>query len=400
VALASLVNRSVTALAAETLPRLLERCQDLIEDVDFAFVAAWKEAHPEGKVVGSFPVYTPWELLHAAGVFPVGLMGAGDRLEIDHADSRIQSFVCSIARSTLELGLTGRLDAFDGMVFSDICDVARNLSGVWQRNFPGAFVAYLHYPHNVDSPAAASFLRGEFERLRAGIEELTGRPVDRETLRESMGVFNEGRRLLRAMYAIRRETPWLLPAADAYLLLRAGCYVPKEDHVRMLRTALAAVRKGGGKEMDRVRVVVEGSFCEQPPVELLRVVEEAGCYVVDDDLLVGHRWFAKDIPTDGDPLGALARAYVDSSVVSSVRHPGRTPRPEALIRKVREGRADGVIFCSAKFCEPALYDYVPFKEVLEKAGIPYLSIEFEEKMSTFETVRTQVETFVESILFD
>ena len=66
---------------------------------------------------------------------------------------------------------------------------------------------------------------------------------------------------------------------------------------------------------------------------------------------------------------------------------------------MRASKADGVVFCSAKFCEPALYDYVPYKEALEKAKIPYLSIEFEEKMTAFENVRTQAETVVESGLF-
>jgi benzoyl-CoA reductase/2-hydroxyglutaryl-CoA dehydratase subunit BcrC/BadD/HgdB len=39
------------------------------------------------------------------------------------------------------------------------------------------------------------------------------------------------------------------------------------------------------------------------------------------------------------------------------------------------------------------------KEHLERAGVPYLVLEFEEKMTTFEVIQNQVETFVESILF-
>ena len=35
---------------------------------------------------------------------------------------------------------------------------------------------------------------------------------------------------------------------------------------------------------DNVRVVVCGAFCEQPPLPLMRALEKAGCYVVDDDL--------------------------------------------------------------------------------------------------------------------
>lgn len=67
-------------------------------------------------MIGSFPVYAPLELVHAAGMLPVNLFGAAGGVEIEAADARIQSFVCSITRSTLELGLRGNLDAFDGFL--------------------------------------------------------------------------------------------------------------------------------------------------------------------------------------------------------------------------------------------------------------------------------------------
>ena len=62
--------------------------------------------------------------------------------------------------------------------------------------------------------------------------------------------------------------------------------------------------------------------------------------------------------------------------------------------------AEAVLFASAKFCEPALLDYVLFRRKLEEAGVPHLKIEFEEKMWTFESARTEVETFAESMLFE
>ena len=92
------------------------RCEEMVRDPDLAAVAGWKRAHPGGRAVGCFPVYVPAELVHAAGMLPVGVFGAGGTVDIDHADSRMQSFVCSISRSTLELGLTSRLDLLDGMV--------------------------------------------------------------------------------------------------------------------------------------------------------------------------------------------------------------------------------------------------------------------------------------------
>jgi benzoyl-CoA reductase/2-hydroxyglutaryl-CoA dehydratase subunit BcrC/BadD/HgdB len=174
--------------------------------------------------------------------------------------------------------------------------------------------------------------------------------------------------------------------------------MPVEDHIALLEGALPDIRDRPSKARDNIRVLAMGPFCEQPPLEFLRVIEEAGCYVVDDELLRSYRWYTGPIPDEGDPFLSLAQSYVERSHVSSVRYPGGR-RGEALVDWVKQAGAEGVLFCTAKFCEPALYDYVLYKEFLEKEGIPYMHMEFEEKMSAFESTRMQVETFVESILF-
>jgi benzoyl-CoA reductase subunit C len=378
----------------------VERYGDLATDPAFPSVRAWK-ARTGGRAVGYFPVHPPSELIHAAGLLPVGVMGGGTRVEIDHADSRMQSFVCSISRSTLELGLTSRLDCLDGMVFTTICDVARNLSGVWKRNFGGAMMTeLLHMPQQSNHEAAIEYLRAEFARFTGRLEALSGQAVTPERLSDSIALFNLGRRRLRELYAARAKNPERVSAAEAYVLARLGCVLPKDEHIRLLDQALADIAARTAKPRDGVRVVLEGSFCEQPPLELLEIIEEAGCQVVDDDLVVGQRWYQGEVPADGpDPMANLARAYVNGSRMTSVRHQGAARRSETMVGRMREARAEGVLFVSAKFCEPALYDFVLCKDVLERTKVPFLSLEFEEKMGAFESARTQVETFVESVLF-
>ncbi|HKZ63914.1 MAG TPA: 2-hydroxyacyl-CoA dehydratase [Thermoplasmata archaeon] len=374
----------------------VEDLRSLVEDVTFPRAREWKEGG--GKVVGSFPVYAPMELVHAAGMLPVHLFGAGGGVEIEAADSRIQSFVCSITRSTLELGLRGNLDAFDGFVFTNICDVARNLSGVFARNFRGKTVEYLHLPQNVGSGAAVDYMTGELRRLLATLERMGGVNISNDALAQSLRAFEENRALVRDLHEIRSKAPWLLPASEAYVLTRAGGLLPKEEHTRLLRETLAEIRSRSSRSMDKMRILLLGSFCEQPPFALLRAMEDAGCYVLDDDLALGLRFLDRPLAANGDPLRAIAEGFVHGAAMSSVCHTVR-PKTEWLLQRARELQVDGVLFCTAKFCEPALYDYVPYKEVLEKADIPHLHVEFEEKMTAFEHAKTQVETFVESVMF-
>lgn len=373
-------------------------CEQIISDIDFTSVREWKD-RTGGKAVGYFPVYAPSEIIHAAGMLPVGLSGAGDRLDIQHADARFGSFICSIVKTTLELGMTDHLAAFDGLLFTSICDSARNLCYVMQRNFPDKYVDFIHLPHNPSSLAAAEFLASEYRRLAGQLEVLGGEPYDEVAVLQAIEAYNENRSLTRALCDWRAEQPHLMKASELYALVRAGNFMPVEEHTEMLVTAGAELEGRAAKARDSIRVVIEGAFCEQPPIDVVRIIEQAGCYVVDDDLTLGRRWFTEDVSTDGDPLVALAQAYLDRSVYSSVRHDFRKPRSQELVAKVRNRRADAVIMLVAKFCEPAYFDYVLFKQELEKEGIPHLLVEFEEKLFTFENLRMEVETFAESLLF-
>jgi benzoyl-CoA reductase subunit C len=373
--------------------------KEALEESPFARAAAWKDA-TGGKVVGCYPVYSPVELIHAAGMLPIGIIGGGNRLEIAHADSRFQSFVCSIVKSTLELGMTDRLGFLDGIVFHSICDPARNLASVYKRNFPKVMVEYIHFPQNMTSPATIDYLTAEYRRLLKSYTELSDRPADDESLRQSIRVYNEQRALLRELYATRAAAPQNLSTVEAYVLTRIATLLPPEEHIAILKEALAEIRARDEKPKDRIKVVLEGSFCEQPPLELIEGLEAAGCYILDDDFLIGWRFSTMDIPTEGDPVRNLAESYLRRSVYSGVKHDTRERKSKHLIDKVKETGAAAVVILAAKFCEPALFDYALYRQALEKAGIPHLYLEFEEKMWIFDKSRTEVETFVESMLFE
>jgi len=383
-----------------TSDAIIGRCRDLVEQPLGSVAQAWKAAHPGGRAVAAYPVWAPAEIIHAAGMLPLALLGGGTSVELTHADARFQSFVCSIAKSSLELGFQGLVQGVDGFVFSNICDVARNLSSIYQRNFPDVHVEYLHLPQNSISPAAAAYAAGELRRLAAGLERAFGVAVTDTALAKSIAVYNVLRAAVRALYVFRIEAPEKLSTSELYLVLRAATLAPPEETIARLDALLAALPERPGRRQDRMRVVVEGAFCEQPPLGLLEVLEEAGCYVVEDDLFLGWRWFTGDVPTDGDPFERLGTAYLDRAVPSSTRHESRQHRSAGLIEKVRRARADAVVFTPAKFCEPALFDYVLMKQGLDRAGIPHMIVEFEEKMWTFERTRNEIETFVESMLFD
>ena len=375
-----------------SLDDVLYECRELVEDTSFPTVTRWREAG--GKVVGHFQVYFPEEIAHAAGALPFKVRGAP--IEPAKADSRFGSYLCSILKTSLELALDGRgqLDLF---VTHPICDAARNLAAVWGRNVPyPAEILYL--PQNANSAHAAEYLRGEYHRLRRGIEAVTGRTVHEADLRRSIAVFNTNRALLRELYRLKRETPWLVTADEAYILVALAGLLPREEHNDLLACVLPQLAARPLRKQDKVRVVIEGGFCEQPPLDLIRAIGRS-CYVVDDDLLVGLRWIRDDVPTDGDPLQRLAEAYLDHSTYSPVQHDLRKPKERMLLERIEASRADAAIVMAAKMCEPGLEEQVAYTRALDQTRIPYFVSEFEENMTSYDHLEIQLQTFVENLLF-
>lgn len=387
----------MTLTAFAPLP-VVEEYREIVEDRQFPTVRDWKRRTGRA-VAGSFPVYSPVELSYAARMLPVGLFGGGNQIEIAHADSRFQSFICSIVKSTLELGFIDKLAPFDALLFHSICDPARNLASVMQRNFPDRRSIYVHLAQNMTSAGAADYLAYEYRRVATELGEVSGHAPTDDEVRASIAAYNSMRDRLRELYSLRASNPEKLSTAELYTLVRMATFTDPVESTPMLAETLEAAMARDARPKDRIRVIVVGSFCEQPPLELIAGIEESGCYILDDDFLLGWRLFRKDVPTEGDPYLALARSYLNDSLHASTKHDLRNPRAAGLIASARAHKADAVIFLGAKFCEPGLFDYALYRRALEQEGIPHLFLEFEEKMWMYDKIRTEVETFVESMLF-
>ncbi len=384
--------------APRGLAGLIEHAQGLIDDLDLKAVHAWKEAAPGRKAIGHMPIYVPRELIHAAGMLPVGIMGAGERLEIIRGDAYFQSYICHIPRSTIELALSHRLDVLDGMLFPSICDVIRNLSGMWRLLFPERYVRYVDLPQNFDSSVGGLFWRHELEALRDDFVRLTGQTITDDALRNSIAVYNENRAVIRELYGARSRQPWCFPISEVYPVLRAGNVLPPEEHTELLRQYLRLAQMQTDRhERDQSRVVLVGMFCEQPPLGLLITLERAGCWIVDDDLLLGLRWITGDVSTDGDPLQALVEAFLTQSAETAARYQPEGERGRSLVESVRHNHADGVVFCAPSFCDPALLEQPMLVAQLEREGIPHTQFKYSEDTGQFAVIREQVGTFSDSI---
>jgi benzoyl-CoA reductase subunit C len=378
--------------------QIVERCQQMFEDLDFGAVKAWKAAEPGRKAIGYMPVYVPRELIHAAGMLPVGILGGGDALEVIQGDAYYQSYICRIPRSTIELGLTGRLDCLDGLLFPSICDVIRNLSGMWQILFKDKYVKYIDVPQNYVDSIGGNFYIQEMQTLREDLGKLRGKPVTDAELNASIRVYNDNRDAVRELYAYRATKPWQAPTSEVYLLLRAGMVLPPEEHTLLVREYLEATEAVARPKRDNARVVINGSFCEQPPLALIKSIEMSGCYVVDDDFMLVTRWLLDDVPADADPLDELSKAFLHRSASTAAKYENtREEKGVFLLKQVKTRGAEGVIFAAPSFCDPALLERPMLQDVLGKHKVPYTAFKYAENTGQMAPIREQAGTFADSI---
>lgn len=378
------------------MKRLVRDFVEVSQD-PYRYLASWKQTHQQ-RLIAMVGMHIPEEIVHAAGALPVRLPHFGE--PIVHASFRLQGFFCAYARSVLEAGLRGALAFADGIVLNDICHTIRATTGILERESERMpWLRFLWLPPDIGKPQALAYAVRELEGFRTDLEGVVGHPITDEALWQSIAMYNRQRRLLRRLYQARRDRPGVLSAREMGAVVTAGMLTQKEDHANRVARLLEMME---GHERQSVRsavpLVISGSLCEAPPDEILGLIEDVGGVVVDDDLFTGSRSFVTDVPEDGgNPLEALARAYLGMVAPCPTRHRDGWDLGNYLVQMAQHSHARGVVVMIVKYCEPHDY-YKPMVErTLEQAGIASLFLETEHEDMEMGQVRTRLQAFVESL---
>ena len=313
--------------------------RDLVEDPDFPTVRRWREAG--GKVVGPLPgVLSRGDRAcrraaagegarradrHAPGRGALRLVSLLDREDVARAGAQRaarRSTCSSRTRSATRRATSRPSSGATCRIPARSCTCRRTPT----RRTP------------------ATYLRARVPTaLARTIEAIDGaRPITDEALRRvDRGLQREPPPAAPALRDQARA-PLARLAEDAYVARRHR----RRDHARgaqraARRRAAARSRRAPSRPQDRLRVVFEGGFCEQPPLDLLRTIGQS-CYVVDDDLLIGLRWIESDVAGRRRPAGRRSpHAYLEQSSYSPVQHDLRKPKERMLLERIRRVRRRG-----------------------------------------------------------
>ena len=343
--------------------------------------------------VGIMPIYAPEEMVHATGYLPMGIWGAQGK-QISKARTYLPAFACSIMQQVMELQCEGAYDELAAVLFSVPCDTLKCLSQKWKGANADKVIVFTH-PQNRGLEAANKFLVTEYELVKAQLEAYLGVKITNAALENSIAIYNENRAVMREFVKVAAEYPHVINAVSRHAVFKARQFMLKEKHTELVKELIAEVKAMPVQPWDGKKVVVTGIMLE--PNGLLEIFDEFKIAIVDDDLAQESRQIRVDV-LDGEegPLYRMAKAW-QQMYGCSVATDTKKGRGKMLINKTKQTDADAVIVAMMKFCDPEEWDYPVYYREFEEKGIKNLMIEVDQEVTSFEQVKTRLQSFVEML---
>ncbi|WP_455958473.1 2-hydroxyacyl-CoA dehydratase subunit D [Anaerotignum lactatifermentans] len=339
--------------------------------------------------VGIMPIYAPEEMVHATGYLPMGIWGAQGKT-ISKARTYLPPFACSIMQQVMELQCVGAYDDLAAVLFSVPCDTLKCLSQKWKGTSP---VIVFTHPQNRGLEAANKFLVKEYELVKAQLEHYLGVTITNAALERSIAIYNENRQVMREFVKVAADYPQVIDAVSRHAVFKARQFMLKEKHTELVKELIAEVKAMPVQPWTGKKVIVAGILLE--PNELLDIFNEFGLAIVDDDLAQESRQIRVDV-LDGEegPLYRMAKAW-QQMYGCSVATDTKKGRGKMLMNKMTQTGADAVIIAQMKFCDPEEWDYPVMYREFEERGVKNLMIEVDQEVTSFEQVKTRLQSFVE-----
>ncbi|MFQ6083712.1 MAG: benzoyl-CoA reductase, bzd-type, subunit N [Candidatus Aminicenantia bacterium] len=353
------------------------------------YAKKWKDETGR-KVIGYFCTYVPEEILYAAEILPVRILGSHEPQDV--TEPYIFGMFCPFCRDCLAQGLKGRYDYLDGIIIAQSCLHIRQAFTSWQKHIPIDYSYYLPVPNNVQSKRAYPYLTGELDTFKKSIEHWTGKSITDEDLNRGIEIMNTNRTLLKQLYELRKSNSPLITGLEAMYIVVSGQMVDKREHSQALKEILERTSQRK-LNSDKVRLMILGS--EDDDTEFIEMVESLDANFVIDDHCTGTRYFWNEVVMNRNPLEAIAARYIDRVPCPSKDWPERK-RISHILNLAKEWNAQGAIIIQQKFCDPHELDIPAINKVLNQNNIPTLFLEFDVTVPVGQ-FKTRVEAFLEML---
>lgn len=360
---------------------------------------ALKVAKERGKkVVGTYCLFSPVELVVAAGAIPVSLCGTSPT-PIPAAEKVLPRSLCPLIKSSYGFALTDTCPFFhfsDLLLAETTCDGKKKMYELLGRMKP----LHLMQLPQVQDGAALEYWILELKRLIRRLEQEFSVQITPERLASAVVLLNEERRSLKALQDVMKRKPAPISGIDLLTVLHnRGFTVDKREAIELvnrLTAELTDLAERGVSPFDTAtpRILLTGVPVGVGSDKVVRLVEELGGSVVCFESCGAYKKVDPVVPGT-DLLRSIAEKYL--RIPCSCMSPNHG-RLSLLERLVDEFQVDGVIDLTWQGCHTYNVESLSVKQHLQQGGgTPFLQIETDYSESDTEQLRVRIEAFLEMI---
>jgi len=352
------------------------------------------------KVIGTFCLYVPEEIIVAAEAISVGLC-AGANFGTELAEQVLPRNTCALIKSFVGFKLAGvcpYVEACDLVIGETTCDGKTKAYEIFGEYKP-TFV--LEIPH-MKNEADAVLWRSEVERLTGKLEEVTGKVITADSLKHGVDVVNSKRRALHRLNQLRAADPAPISGRDSLLINQVQFYDDPDRFTQKVNELCdeledRVAQKIGVTPAGTPRLLVSGCPMAAPNWKLPFIIEQSGAVIVGEESCVGERGTRGPVNLDGartrdEILDRIAERYL--GIDCAVFTPNRE-RTNHILEMARQYKADGVIHYEIQFCTPYAMESHSVRKAMNEKGIPFLRIETDYSMEDAAQLQTRVQAFLE-----
>jgi benzoyl-CoA reductase/2-hydroxyglutaryl-CoA dehydratase subunit BcrC/BadD/HgdB len=354
------------------------------------------------KIIGSYCVFVPEEIVLAANATLIGLCSGAD-FAMEEVEKYLPRNTCALIKSSFgfKLGkVCPYIESADMIVGENTCDGKKKAYETLGGLVNNLYVMDLP---QVKSEKGKELLRNEYIRFKNRVEEVTGKKITAESLKQAIKMVNAKRAAIHRLSSLRKYDPAPISGLDALLINQVFFYDnPKRFTASVNRVCDELEKriqeKKGVFPAKTPRVIISGCPQAVPNWKLPYLIESSGAVIVGEESCVGERGTRNLTDDSGETIDEMMDAIVDRyfKVDCAIFTPNRE-RCDHVQEMFKKYNADGVIHYGLQFCQPYIMESIPVEKALEKGGIPTLRIETDYSMEDAGQLKTRIEAFIEQL---
>mgnify|MGYP001223999006 CR=1 FL=1 len=368
-----------------------------LAEVHGARIQELQESKKDGKkVVGTFCVFVPDEVIFATDTIGVGLC-SGSQFWIEDGEKVLPRNLCPLVKAFVGAKVSRTCPYFqscDMIVGETTCDGKKKAYEILEEYMP---VHVMELPQMKREKDFEQW-QDEIKIFIKTMEKLTGNKVTIEKLKEGIHLANRKRRVLKRLYDLRKNTPSPISGLDALLVSQVAFMDDPERFITKTEELCDELEKRVKNPIPngKKRIMVTGTPMAVPNWKLHSIVEELDAEIVVEETCTGTRYFENQVSDEGDTIDQLvknlAARYMNINCACFTPNGSRL---EDILKYVEEYDIDGVIYYNLSFCHTYAIEYKKVEKALKEKSIPLLNIETDYSEEDVGQIKTRVEAFLE-----